>query len=91
MAFIGRRLDNSIYGVWSVPQPNDADHPRVEEVAEDHPDLVAFRTPKPPIDFSNVDNVERGLRALALCFAEVGGLTGPAMKALFKQKWDQLS
>lgn len=40
--FIGRRIDNSIYGCWTSRQPDDADHPRQEEVADDHPDLLAF-------------------------------------------------
>lgn len=43
-----------------------------------------------PIDFSNIDNLDRALKALGLCIAQVGGLTVPQMKALFKQKWDAL-
>lgn len=46
--YIGRRQDGTIYGCWSSRQPDDADHPRQEEVADDHPDLVAFLAPKPP-------------------------------------------
>ena len=88
--YIGRNLDNSLYGVWTSPQPNDADHPRIEEVSATHPDVVAFLAPKPTIDFSNVDNIEKSLKALALCVAQVGGLTVPQMKTLFKQKWDSL-
>ena len=41
--FIGRNLDGTIYGAWTSKQPQDASHQRVEEVPEDHPDLVAFR------------------------------------------------
>ena len=44
----------------------------------------------PPIDLSDVDNIEKGLKALALCIAQVGGLTVPQMKVMFKQKWDSL-
>ena len=40
--FIGRRLDGSVYGMWTSPQPDDADHPNIEEVQDDHPDVVAF-------------------------------------------------
>lgn len=40
--FIGRKPDGSIYGTWSCPQPKDADHLGIEEVDDDHPDLVAF-------------------------------------------------
>lgn len=46
--FIGRREDNTVYGCWSSRQPDDADHPRQEEVADDHPDVLAFLAPKPP-------------------------------------------
>ena len=40
--FIGRRFDNSIYGCWTTRQPDDADHPRQEEMADDHPDLLFY-------------------------------------------------
>lgn len=90
MAFIGRNSDGTIYGIWSVRQPNDAAHPRQEEVPDDHPDVVAFLAPKAAIDLSNVDNLGKALKAMALCVAQVGGLTVPQLKALFKQKWDAL-
>lgn len=51
--------------------------------------LSATPPPTPP-DLSNIDNIEKGLKALALCVAQVGGLTIPQMRTLFKQKWDQL-
>lgn len=46
--FIGRREDGSIYGAWTSIQPDDDDHKGIEEVKDDHPDLVAFngRTPE---------------------------------------------
>jgi hypothetical protein len=47
--------------------------------------------PPSPIDLSNPDNHERAIKALALCIADVGGLTVPQMKALFKTKWDSLA
>lgn len=40
--FVGRRPDGSIYGTWACRQPNDADHSNVEELPDDHPDVVAF-------------------------------------------------
>lgn len=43
MPFIGRRPDGSIYGYWTQSQPQDADHPGLEEVADDHPDVTAFK------------------------------------------------
>ena len=88
--FIGRRLDNSIYGCWTSRQPDDADHPRQEEVADDHPDLLAFLAPRAPIDFSNVDNVEKALKALGLVCAVWNGKTPAQLKAAFKTSWDSL-
>lgn len=47
--------------------------------------------PKPaPVDYSDTENLDRTLKALALCIAQVGGLTVPQMKQLFKQKFDHL-
>lgn len=83
--FIARREDGSIYGSWTVQQFKGQ-----EEIPNEHPDLVAFLAPKAPIDLSDVDNLEKGLKALALCVAQVGGLTVPQMRALFKNKWDSL-
>ena len=45
--FIGRRPDGSIWGTFTSAQPNDDDHPGMEEVADDHPDVIAFNSPKP--------------------------------------------
>jgi hypothetical protein len=59
--------------------------------------VVAGNTPLPADaelpapDPSDVDSLEKALKALALCVAQVGGLTPAQMKTLFKQKWDQLS
>lgn len=88
--FIGRRLDGTIYGCWSTRQPDDESHPRQEEVADDHPDVVAFLAPKPPIDFSDVDNVEKALKALGLVTAAWNGKTPAQLKAAFKTAWDSL-
>lgn len=44
-----------------------------------------------PLDISDIDNLDRVLKALGLCIAQVGGLTVPQMKALFKSKYDQLA
>ena len=85
MPFIGRHGDGSIYGLWTVRQAEGQ-----EELPDDHADVLAFRTPKPPLDLSDIGNIEKGLKALALCVAQVGGLTVPQMKTLFKQKWDSL-
>lgn len=46
--------------------------------------------PPAPVDYSNSDNLDRTLKALALCIAQVGGLNAAQMRAMFKQKFDQL-
>ena len=55
--FIGRRPDGTIYGAWTMRQPDDADHPGVEEVVNDHPDLVAFRDRPQPVAKDIVDQI----------------------------------
>lgn len=47
--FVGRRSDGTIYGCWTVKQPNDNDHPLMEELPDNHPDVVDFLAPKPVI------------------------------------------
>ena len=44
--------------------------------------------PPPPVDASDLANLQKEVKALALCVAQVGGLTVAQMKTLFKQKWD---
>jgi hypothetical protein len=48
--FVGRRSDGSIYGTWTCLPPGDIDHPNVEELPDDHPEVLAFRDrlPIPP-------------------------------------------
>lgn len=64
--FVGRRADRSIYGCWSVRQPDDANHPGQEELSDNDPELLAFVAPKPPPDISDIDNLDKTLKALAL-------------------------
>ena len=40
--FIGRRPDDSIYGMWVSRQPNDEHHQGMEELPDEHADVVAF-------------------------------------------------
>ncbi len=40
--FVGRRLDGTIYGMWTCRQPNDADHQGMEELPDDHIDVTTF-------------------------------------------------
>jgi len=51
--------------------------------------LLAASQP-PPIDQSDLDQITKQMKALALCVAQIGGLTVPQMKALFKSKYDSL-
>jgi hypothetical protein len=46
--------------------------------------------PDPPIDLSDLDNMEKAIKVLALCIAGLNGITNAQMKTLFKQKWDSL-
>ena len=40
--FVGRRLDGSIYGMWTCQEPNDAYHPDVSELPDTHADVITF-------------------------------------------------
>lgn len=86
MPFIGRREDGSIYGLWTVRQ-----WPDQEELSDTHPDVQAFNPVKPPRDLSELDNLDKTLKAALLCVAHVGGLTPIQMKALFKAKFEALN
>ena len=44
--FIGRKPDGSIYGTWTSPQTADAYHIGLEEVPDNHPDIVEFHKPR---------------------------------------------
>ena len=69
----------------------------------DNLDWVAYQkwlsvpnTPQPadpepaPVDQSDLDLIDKRMKALAMCVAQVGGITPAQMKALFKQKFDSL-
>lgn len=43
-----------------------------------------------PIDFSDVDNVEKALKALGLVVAQWNGKTPAQLKTAFKAAWDSL-
>lgn len=63
--FIGRRLDGTIYGAWTSKQPMDEFHLNIEEVSDDHPDYVAFKT-RPPKIYISVDEKIAALEAKVL-------------------------
>lgn len=46
--------------------------------------------PTPPVDQSDIDNLEKQMKAVLLCVAQVGGLTVPQIRAMFKNKMDSL-
>lgn len=50
--FIGRRPDGTVYGVWTVEQKSDEFHPGLENVDDNHPDVISFinRIPEKPVD-----------------------------------------
>ena len=62
MPFIGRKSNGTVYGVWTQRQPDDPDHANLEEVEEDHPDVVAFRTR--PMPSAGRKTLEERLAAL---------------------------
>ena len=45
--YVGRK-NGEIYGTWTCRQPEDADHSNIEEVPDDHPDVVAFKNRSMP-------------------------------------------
>lgn len=47
--------------------------------------------PEPtPLDLSNLDNLEKAIKALGLVIADVSGRTPVQIRTLFKQKYDAL-
>ena len=61
LMFIGRRPDTSIYGTWTSRQPDDADHPGMEELPDDHPDVLAFVNRPTPVITDPVDELRTAL------------------------------
>jgi hypothetical protein len=53
--YIGRRPDGTIYGSWTCRQANDDDHLGIEEVVDDHPDLLAFTMSMRPVEGKSID------------------------------------
>lgn len=47
--------------------------------------------PEPaPVDQSDLDQLQKQMKAVLLCVAQVGGLTAPQMKTMFKNKMDAM-
>ena len=70
--FIGRK-NGVIYGAWSIPQPNDADHAGIVELPDNHPDVVAFLAPKPVIP-DPVDELRQALKTDPLLLDKIKAL-----------------
>lgn len=59
--FVGYK-SGSVYGTWTSRQPNDADHPGIVELPDDHPDVVTFlNRPAPPPD--PIDELRSAMKA----------------------------
>ena len=62
--FVGRRPDGSIYGTWTCRQPDDADHSGMEELPDNHPDIVAFVNRPTPAQRDRVAELEARIAIL---------------------------
>ena len=91
MPFVERDQLGAIKGVYAVRQPGYAE----EELPDDHPDVVAFRAPKPAptLDeiYDSMIQSQRVLKAIVLALNDgslpVGTNKTPAqLKAIIKAK-----
>jgi hypothetical protein len=57
--FVGRRPDGSIYGTWTCRPPDDSDHMNVEELSDDHHEVVEFRNRIPPPAPMTEEDIQR--------------------------------
>ena len=74
--YIGRRTDGTIYGTWTCKQPDDEFHQGMEELPDDHLDVIKFLKSK-PITKKNGDAIlraliKKGLITQAEVDAEIG-------------------
>lgn len=73
--FVGRRIDGSIFGAWTVRQFEGQ-----EELPDNAPELVSFLIPKPPLDQADFDNAMRIIKAK--CVSDLAFRLGKAPGAL---------
>jgi hypothetical protein len=58
--------------------------------------FAAGNTPEPadpepaPVDQADIDQIQKQMKAVLLCVAEVGGLTVPQIRNMFRNKMEQL-
>jgi hypothetical protein len=60
--YVQRNAQGQITGVYANPQPGYAE----ELLPATDPALVAFLAPKPPLDISDIDNLDKVLKAITL-------------------------
>lgn len=60
--YVQRDAQNKICGAYANAQLGYAE----EWLADNDPALVAFLAPKPPLDISDINNLDKALKALAL-------------------------
>ena len=61
--FIGRRPDGTIYGSWTCKQPQDTDHPGMEELPDNHPEVIAFINRPRPIVIDPLNDLRTALES----------------------------
>ena len=92
--FVQRNAQSAIMGCFRNPQPGYA----TEELPDDHADVLAFLN-RPSIDLSNLDNLDKALKALGLLLRDYTNAlqagthtqkTVVQVKADFKAKYDTL-
>lgn len=84
---IGRKDDKQ---TWRIDFKNEATSEQrmaAQAVVASFDPVAAEQT----IDQSDIDQLEKHIKAVLLCVAQVGGLTVPQIKALFKNKMDSFS
>lgn len=67
------------------------EHKVIDLTPEEEADALARTAAQPPpIDQSDIDNLQKALKALGLVCAAWNGKTVPQLKAAFKTAWDSL-
>ena len=85
MPFVQRDQLSKIIGLFANRQPGYAE----EELPHDDPEVMAYLSP-PPVDQADIDQLQKQMKAVLLCVAQVGGLTVPQIEAMFRNKMESL-
>ena len=81
---IGKPNDKTTWLIQFRPEATAPQRAAAQSVVD------AFVWDDSPIDFSDVDNVEKSLKALGLVVATWNGKTPAQLKTAFKAAWDSL-